>query len=256
MQRGETVQIKLKCLPGYRGKIPAPVLGSDGLPDWFRAMPSRTESETIGGLEIATFKQCVPFLDAVRSGILFPLATDLHVKDGELSWDWDLDKVAGTRTTRSPIGLHPPEQWRGAPLRADSRHFVVKFSNFWTIETPPGVSLLFGHPFNREDLPFRALSGIVDVDVFTRGFVHFPAMWTDPDFEGTLPAGTPVAQAIPVLRDGLSLEIGELDADELQQQIDFQDALREDGALYRKAYRQPRPRKGSASDQALEEDAD
>lgn len=97
----------------------------------------------------------------------------------------------------SPIGVHAPEQWHGAPLRADKRHFVVKFSNFWTVETPPGVSLYFGHPFNREDLPFRSLSGIVDTDTFTRGFIHFPAIWIDPDFEGTLERGTPVAQAVP-----------------------------------------------------------
>ena len=37
-----------------------------------------------------------------------------------------------------------------------------------------GWSILFTHPLNRDDLPFRTLSGIVDCDRFGAGLVHFP----------------------------------------------------------------------------------
>ncbi|MFN0264039.1 hypothetical protein ACKTEK_09210 [Tepidamorphus sp. 3E244] len=234
------MDIKLRCIPGYKGLIPEPVIGIKALPDWFRAMPNKAESETLGRESVPTFKQCPPFLDAVRTGIVFPLATDVRFKDGEMSWDWDLPKVPGVRATQSPIGLHVPEQWHGAPLRADKGHFAVKFSNFWTVETPPGISLYFGHPFNREDLPFRSLSGIVDTDHFTRGFIHFPAIWIDPDFEGTLPAGTPVAQAVPIRREELTLDVGELDEAGVAEQIEFQEGLSADTQLYRRKYRQDR----------------
>jgi hypothetical protein len=35
--------------------------------------------------------------------------------------------------------------------------------------------------------------------------VLFPAVWTDPDFEGVLARGTPVAQCFPVAREALTL---------------------------------------------------
>jgi len=241
------MRIKFRCLPGYKDIVPQPRKASQALPDWVKTMPRTAESAAKGGVDVPTVKRCPPFLDAVREGIVFPLATDLHVKDGELSWDWDPPDVPGSRVTVSPIGVHVPEQLTGAPFRIDPGVFAVKFSNFWTIETPPGVSLLFGHPFNREDLPFRTLTGLVDVDAFTRGFVHFPSIWVDPDFEGTLPAGTPVAQAVPIRREGLELDIGELDDDGLAEQFDFQEALDADMSLYRKAYRQKRDGTGADS---------
>jgi len=139
--------------------------------------------------------------------------------------------------TRSPIGLHLPEQLAGVPLAQDADSFVVKFTNFWTLELPEGWSMLFCHPFNREDLPFRTLTGLVDCDRWRNGFVHFPALWTDPLFSGTLPAGTPVAQALPVRREALKLEFAEMDPAELALHLEVQDGLQEDPGLYRRHYR-------------------
>lgn len=243
------MRIKFRCMPGYRGIVPEPKKASQALPDWVKKMPSNAHSE-VKGEDVPTVKRCPPFLDAVREGIVFPLATDLHVKDGELSWDWDLPEVKGAMNLESPISVHVPEQLTGVPFRIDREQFAIKFNNFWTVEAPPGISLLFSHPFNREDLPFRTLTGLVDVDAFTRGFVHFPGLWVDPEFEGTLPAGTPVAQAVPIRREALELEfdVAELDDKELAEQFDFQKSLHDDASIYRKAYRQKRDGKGADSD--------
>ncbi|WP_040485043.1 hypothetical protein [Lutibaculum baratangense] len=240
------MRIKFRCLPGYRGHVPEPRRASEALPDWVRKMPAAATSPTRGGIDVPTVKRCPPFLDAVREGIVFPLVTDLHVRGGEISWDWDLPEVEGRLTIESPIGVHAPEQLTGAPFRVDREQFAIKFSNFWAIEAPAGVSLLFSHPFNREDLPFRTLTGLVDVDAFTRGFVNFPALWVDPGFEGTLPKGTPVAQAVPIRREALELEfdVGEFDEAGFAEQRAFQTALSEDPSVYRKAYRQKRDGRG------------
>ena len=64
----------------------------------------------------------------------------------------------------------------------------MKFNSFWTIELEPGYSLFATHPVNRADLPFRLLTGIVDSDRFTDVGILFPAVWTDANFEGVLPA--------------------------------------------------------------------
>jgi len=229
------MRLTFRCLPGYEDILPKPVPARTGLPDWLKAMPSTVKSETLGGIEVRTLKHCPPMIDALSSGVLMPLAADVKVMDGELSWDWEAPRVPGLRHTRSPVGLHVPEQATGAPVPAG--RFVVKFTNFWAIEAPDDWSVLFVHPLNREDLPFRTLAGLVDCDRFVDGFVHFPALWTDPDFEGVLEKGTPVAQAIPVPREALEIVTGTMDAGHLEAHRAIEDGLSDDPGLYRKSFR-------------------
>ena len=136
----------------------------------------------------------------MTSGFLMPLVADLKVENGEFSWDREVPRGALNCYPRSPIDFHDNLQVAGTPLYDEDR-FIIKFNNFWTIELPPGYSLLVTHPINRHDLPFHTLTGLVDADRYVDNFVHFPARWCDPDFNGVLPAGTPVAQCLPVKRD-------------------------------------------------------
>jgi hypothetical protein len=94
---------------------------------------------------------------------------------------------------------------------------VLKFINFWAMQTEPGISVLFTHPLNRPDLPFATHTGLVDTDGFTDLPVHSPAQWTDPSFDGVLEKGTPVAHCIPVRREDLDLEIGEMSPQEAEK---------------------------------------
>ena len=50
-----------------------------------------------------------------------------------------------------------------------------------------GWSLFATHPVNRDDLPFRLISGLVDADRFHDGGINFPAIWTNSDFSGVVP---------------------------------------------------------------------
>jgi hypothetical protein len=84
-----------------------------------------------------------------------------------------------------------------------------KFRNDWAIETPKGYSALFVHPLNRGDLPFYTLSGVVDTDDYNVP-VNFPFL-IRADFEGIIPAGTPIAQVIPIKRESWGHEIGKFD---------------------------------------------
>ncbi len=230
------MRIRFTCLPGFEGRIPRPRPADGALPDWLRRMPAGAPSAVLAGAEVRTVKQCPPFVDAMRAGILFPLAADVTVAGGELSWDWDAPVHPAARVTRSPLGLHVPEQATGVP-GAEAGRFVLKFTNYWTVALPEGWSMLFGHPANRMDLPFRTLTGLVDADRWRDGFVHFPAIWTDPAFEGRLAAGTPVAQGYPVPREALELDFAEMDEADLARHLEVQDALQEDPGLYRRSYR-------------------
>lgn len=240
------VKIVARCHPALRPILPEPTLAARALPSWVKTMPSRAASPSLGGIEVRTLKHCPPLLDALTEGLLIPLAADVTVRGGALEWDWSPPPIPDQLTTRAPVGLHAPEQATGVPLPLADR-FVVKFMNFWTIETPPGWSVLFTHPLNREDLPFRTLSGVVECDRFADGLVHFPALWTEPDFEGVLAAGTPVAQAIPIQREEVELVLEEFDPDHAARTRAMQAALQNEPGHYRKLRKRPDP-EGVAGD--------
>jgi len=191
-------QITFRCPPELEPVLPRPLPAVQGLPDWFKSMPQKTINPLSQDQQF-TVKKCPPFIDAMTYGFLLPLVADLHVDKGEFRWDRDVPGGAITNYPRSPLQFHDSSQVVGTPFYEDDR-FIIKFTNFWTIELPPGFSLLVTHPVNRRDLPFTTLTGLVDADSYHDNFIHFPAHWEDPDFTGTLPKGTPVAQCIPVQR--------------------------------------------------------
>lgn len=227
--------IRARCHPKLAPMLPKPTQAKAALPDWFKAMPAEVRAETLGGDEVRTLKHCPPVIDALSTGVMIPLAADLTVAGGEISWDWDPPILEDARITRAPVGLHVPEQAAGAPFRLDIGA-VVKFMNFWTLEAEPGHSLLFTHPLNREDLPFRTLSGLVDADLFKDGYVHFPALWTAPDFEGVLSAGTPVAQVFALPRDGQALDVSVMTGDQIARNDEVQRQLSQARGVYRKHF--------------------
>jgi hypothetical protein len=129
-----------------------------------------------------------------------------------------------------------PAQLEGTPLHHPARA-AIKFNSFWTIELEAGWSLLATHPLNREDLPFRTLSGLVDADRFFDAGINFPALWTAPDYRGVLPRGTPVAQCFAVPRVAPELVVEALDAaHSLAYSKTTAQVLAESG-VYRKRFR-------------------
>jgi hypothetical protein len=197
MDRPKQCGVTFRCPPELEAILPRPIPAMLGLPEWFKALPQKTRTEM--GQEELTIKKCPPVIDAMTYGFLMPLACDLTIENGEFTWQRDLP--AGiAKYSRSPIDFHDSIQVAGTPFFDEDR-FIIKFNNFWTIELPPGYSLLVTHPINRDDLPFTTLTGLVDADRYCEAFVHFPARWRDPAFNGTLAKGTPVAQCLPIERE-------------------------------------------------------
>jgi len=181
-------------------------------------------------------KKCPPFIDAMTSGFLLPLVADLRVENGEFSWDRDVPAGELNCYGRSPIDFHDGTQVAGTPLFDDDR-FIIKFNNYWTVELPPGYSLLVMHPINRHDLPFMTLTGLVDADRYVDNFIHFPARWRDPDFNGILPAGTPVAQCLPLKRDRWTAQFGTITGEAATRLRETTDAIKSDYDVYRRRFR-------------------
>ncbi len=224
------MKIRFSCPPDLRELLPEPILARRTTPDWYKRLPM--EQPTGEGPDDLTVKHCMPFIDALTLGFVIPLQADITVKDGEFAWDWPHDE--------SPVGFHYPTQAPGVPF-VDPDMVVMKFHNFWAIHTEPGYATLFTHPLNRHDLPFRTLSGLVDTDGFDALPVHFPSVWIDPDFEGVLPAGTPVAQCFPIERARLELEIETMSREEYDAARTLKDRVKNERGYYKNHIRRDRP---------------
>jgi hypothetical protein len=235
------MRITFRCDPALIDRLERPAPARAVLPDWLKTMPANAFSD-VHGQDVRTVKQCPPFVDAMSHGFVIPLPCDVTVRRGRLAWAWrDLPVLSVEAHPRSPISFHVPAQVSGTPWHREDRA-VVKFNSFWTVELEPGCSLFATHPVNRDDLPFRLLTGLVDADRFSDVGILFPAVWTDPDFEGVLPRGTPIAQCFPVRREGLDLRFEPFGAEHERRYADTAHALLSEPGHYRKAFRAKRPR--------------
>jgi hypothetical protein len=237
-QADNTMTVTFRCPPELEAILPRPIPAVLGLPDWFKRLPQKAFNATLGE-EGLTVKKCPPFIDAMTYGFLIPLPVDLKVESGEFSWDFDLPGALTTNTTRSPIDFHDASQVAGTPFFADDR-FIIKFNNFWTIETPPGYSLLFTHPVNRADLPFTTLTGLIDCDTFSDALLNFPARWHDDAFSGVLPKGTPVAQCLPIKREAWIARFETLSSEATARLNETRNAMARETDVYRRQFRAPK----------------
>ncbi|KRB52556.1 MAG: hypothetical protein IV099_11935 [Phenylobacterium sp.] len=234
-QDSQSMTLTFRCPRELEGLLAPPIPAVQGLPAWLKAMPNQAFSTAVF-TDDDTVKRCPPFVDAMTSGFLIPLICDVRVENGEFTWENDLPPGGGVGFPRSPIGFHDASQVTGTPL-FDADRFLIKFHNLWTIEAPPGYSLLFTHPVNRPDLPFTTLTGLVDSDTFHDAWVHFPAHWHDEGFSGVLPKGTPVAQCFPVKRESWSVRTAVFTEEETQQAHEVLEAMGRERGVYRRRFR-------------------
>ena len=196
--RKEEPVIRFRCRSEDHGVIAPPVPAKTYLPNWFRKLPAVTESEVSTGSTGLTVKRCMPFLDAMTTGWILPLAATvrLEILDGgkTVNSGWDFD--------RTMVSSHGAHQVAGNPMA----HLPpCKFHNYWTIKTPPGWSCLFINPMNRPNGIFEIVSGIVDTDTYTSE-IHFPFFATGPEGLHIVEKGSPIVQVIPFRRDTAHLE--------------------------------------------------
>ena len=170
--------------------------------EWYK----NTE-EYVGGKQVLegggvphTIKKCIPVFDAITAGYILYTQTDVHVKFSEE------EKVPYyTWPSQEPISFHPLLQASLHPLQNGAP--FPKWNNPYAITTPVGYSTLFIPPMHNPNNIFTILSGLVDTDTYTAP-VNFPFVLNDIKWEGIIPAGTPIAQAIPIKRDSWKHKIG------------------------------------------------
>lgn len=184
--------------PEYIGVLEPPVPSNSVLPDWYKHMEKYTGNQKVtnpetGNLNV-TVKSCMPIFDLITAGYMFTNQVEISfnkIPDGfDVSW---------TSNTLKAIESHPPAQYRTLTVPDGYHNWAYKFINPWVMKTPKGYSTLFMQPAHRDDLPFQILPAIVDTDKHPKP-VNFP-FFIRKDFEGILPIGMPIMQAIPFKRD-------------------------------------------------------
>ena len=173
-----------------------PIPASKAIPQWYKDMPpySTGTKFNLDPFPNVTVKKCFPILDILTSGYVVPLWSDVQVitkPNGLQNVKW---------VTTSPVfDMWSPKQVSSFELPDSFGPSVFKYLHGWTIKTPPGYSCLITHPFGYNNLPFRALSGIVDTDNLDTE-INTPIVFKK-DFDGIIEKDTPMFQIIPFKRD-------------------------------------------------------
>jgi len=169
------------------------------IPDWYKSVRAFSTDKVVfdeNGAADKNFKSCIPFLDSFTSGYIVELDRDLYVttdSDGNklIQWNNEIPDTIPVSSRAESKNLMP------VPAGHSSNHFIWR-SNY-CMRVPKGYSVIISHPFNRFDLPFTTLTGIVDADSFL-GEGNLP-FFIKKDFNGVILAGTPIYQIFPFKRD-------------------------------------------------------
>lgn len=192
-----------------------PIPATKSIPNWYKKMPLLQDGYKKAGImnedsfvPNKTLKSCVPFFDAMIAGYIYCLPADLEVKrqQDSISFKW---RVEGDFVESHNPNIQAPGLPK-APGNDDGA--LLKWNGHWVINTPASYSVMFTHPLNRHDLPFRTFSGIVDTDAYDAA-VSFPFEWIGPNTDAyILEKGTPIVQIIPIKRDDWNHEISKFDS--------------------------------------------
>lgn len=144
-----------------------------------------------------SLKHCMPYFDAMTMAYHYLLHTDITVVRMQ-------NNFADIKHN-SPISPVSPRQLKEMPTPHGHYDAHWSWQMYWGIKPPAGYSVLVTHPLNRYDLPFTTTSGLADYDVYPMpGNVSFHIK---DNFEGVIPAGTPIMSLIPIKRENWESEI-------------------------------------------------
>lgn len=177
------------------------------LPEWYKKTDSYEGNKkgiTFQNTTNGTIKQCQPVFDALTAGYIIPTYTDIMVKKTEDGTTIYIPS-ASINNNSNPIQHHPIIQAPYHPYM--NHHPYPKWINPWSIKTPKGYSCLFIPPVHGGNEYFTVMEGFADTDQYYAP-INFPFVLKDVDFEGIIPAGTPIVQVIPIKRDSWKLEYG------------------------------------------------
>jgi hypothetical protein len=196
------------CYPWFFEVAPKPIPASKNLPEWLKKMSPymATENNPLGNsLSVinrtanVSGKKCFPMLDALSSGYLIPLWSDVYVD----ATSETTPPAITWRVSRPVFEMHG-DQTEGVEAPKDFHMQPFKYLNYWRIITPPGYSILVTQPFGFRNTNLQAIPAVIDTDKSNLQIL-FP-LWIKKGFKGVIEKGTPIAQVTPFKRDNWEAE--------------------------------------------------
>ena len=178
-------------------------LTKNNIPEWYKKIPKWNKNEiySIDSGFNHTVKQCTPFLETLTIGYIVRLPFDIYIKNNNgvpyITWNNGIEDkyMPSWRDEVSDLNLVPAG--------------YIPFEYTWkfncSFKVSKEYSILVTHPLNRNDLPFKTLSAIIDGDFAVMADGNAPFYIRD-NFEGIIPQGTPIAQLIPFYNQSWSLK--------------------------------------------------
>jgi hypothetical protein len=196
---------------------PLPIIKT--IPDWYRkadrfVKDSYTHDFIVGpdGGNIPTWKACPAVFDVMSTGYCLITPCDIEFyynNDGVISAKTLDPKYSFFCSDRQPMPQFV------TPCGYEDKHFA--WMPDWTPTVPSGYSVLYSQPFNRFELPFLTVSGIIDNDKIDRtGSAPF---FIQKGFTGILPSGTPYLQMLPFKRENWKMSHTEDDANSIIKKV-------------------------------------
>jgi hypothetical protein len=166
--------------------------------DFFR----NRETDAYEVHRIPSWKSCPAILDIFSSGYYLFTPCDITFKENlEIEYDDDWKSIGGSWAFCFPRG---DEADMPTPYGYSTQTFA--WHPNWFMEVPKGYTVLFTHPMNIHELPFRTMSGFIDASNILTGSGN-ASFYIQENWTGTIPAGTPYAQVIPIKNDAWVSEI-------------------------------------------------
>lgn len=172
------------------------------IPSWYKKMNLRSKETLHFGRTQSTAKSCQPLLDSFTNGYMVCAPQDIIFFD-----ETSEIKSAQWRAPREypVIEKEDLDRMDGFFVPNEYVKYAFRISTYPIIKTPAGTSVLITHPFNRYDLPFLALSAIVDTDKLHMNLTV--TILIKKDFVGVIEKGTPLVQVMPFSRESWEHEI-------------------------------------------------
>jgi hypothetical protein len=179
--------MKITFVPGtteIEKVVSFPQAAKNFIPEWYKNIKA--------GKDIVNVKKCIPFLDSMSNGYIQATWSDIYVSE-------EKDGLKVVSDSNVPLFFHREK----SHMPVDSAFYNIEFiwQRPWSTILPNGYSALVVHPLNRVDLPFITLSGIVDFDKSIHAPIGNIPFYIKKGFTGTIPAGTPMFQIIPIKRE-------------------------------------------------------
>jgi hypothetical protein len=188
--------------------------GTRFVPDWYKKSPHTADPNkqyynydgtplTFPGpilphlMTGATYKRCMPMLDAMTMGYVFELSEDVYFD--EASQSFSPTNCVQQHTHKSS------QESEGYVFPVDAYERLFKWNSDRLVELPLGYTALFMTPLHRNDLPFYTLAGVVDLD--RHPLPVNPPFVMKRGFSGVIPKGTPLWQLIPIKKEPWEVEL-------------------------------------------------